>query len=211
MNPKDMRNHLLAKKVIAGLKKRNMTGYYVQTIEEAKLLLIDMIDEKSTVANGGSYSIDATGIKEYLRDGNFNFIEKTPSTSPCDALRISRESFFADYYLCSTNAISEDGILVNIDGNSNRVAAIAFGPSKVIMVVGMNKITSDEKAALDRARTIAAPINGQRFDITTPCKKTGSCIDCTSIDTICCQFLVTRFSKHLDRIHIILVNEDLGF
>ena len=101
--------------------------------------------------------------------------------------------------------------MVNIDGNSNRVAAIAYGPTHVIMVVGMNKVVKDVDAAISRARNEAAPINAQRFDLDTPCKKSGSCANCMSKDTICCQFLVTRFSRHEGRIKVVLVGEDLGF
>ena len=114
-------------------------------------------------------------------------------------------------FLASCNAITEDGILINIDGSSNRVSAIAFGPKKVVFIVGMNKVCSDVDGAMKRARNIAAPINAQRFGLSTPCAKTGSCMDCKSPDTICCQFLLTRFSRIKDRINVILVNEDLGF
>ena len=107
--------------------------------------------------------------------------------------------------------ITEDGIMVNIDGNSNRVSAIAQGPRKVVLIVGMNKVCSDPDAAMKRARNVAAPINAQRFGLNTPCCKTGACMDCKSPDTICCQFLITRFSRHRDRIHVILVNGSLGF
>ena len=109
------------------------------------------------------------------------------------------------------NAMTEDGILVNIDGNSNRVSAIAQGPKKVVFIVGMNKVCSDLDGAMKRARNVAAPINAQRFGLSTPCAKTGACMDCKSPDTICCQFLITRFSRHTGRIHVILVNDNLGF
>ena len=107
--------------------------------------------------------------------------------------------------------MTDDGILVNIDGNANRVSCIAQGPRKVLFIVGMNKICSDLDSAMKRARNIAAPLNTQRFDINTPCRKTGKCYDCKSADTICCQFLITRFSRHAGRISVILVNDDLGF
>ena len=116
-----------------------------------------------------------------------------------------------EIFLSSTNAMTEDGVLVNIDGNSNRVSAIAQGPRKVLFIVGMNKICKDVDSAMKRARNVAAPINAQRFGLSTPCAKTGSCMDCKSPDTICCQFLITRFSRHTDRIHVILVNDNLGF
>lgn len=120
-------------------------------------------------------------------------------------------AYSADVYLGSANAITEDGILVNIDGNSNRVSAYAYGPEKLILIVGMNKVAADVDAAIKRARNEAATINAQRFGLDTPCSKTGSCINCKSPDTICCQFLITRYSRHKDRIHVILVNDSLGF
>ena len=122
-----------------------------------------------------------------------------------------REGEDADVFLASCNALTSDGVLVNIDGNSNRVSAIAHGPKKVIFIAGMNKVCKDLDGAMKRARNVAAPINAQRFGLSTPCAKTGACMDCKSPDTICCQFLITRFSKHAGRIHVILVNDNLGF
>ncbi len=205
------RNDLLAKRVITGLEKRNMTGYYVQTLQEAKELMITMIKEGSMIASGGSMTIEQCGIKDDLRIGNYRLLERKTNAGATEILEIERQSFFADYYLCSSNAITEDGVLVNIDAKSNRVAAICFGPDKVIMVVSMNKVVSTIEDAMSRARTIAAPINTQRFDIQTPCKTTGQCHDCLSHDTICCQFVTTRYSKYDDRIHVIMVNENAGF
>ena len=120
-------------------------------------------------------------------------------------------AYDADFFLASANAMTEDGILVNIDGNSNRVSAIAQGPRHVLLIVSMNKIAKDLDGAMKRARNIAAPINAQRFGLSTPCAKTGACMDCKSPDTICCQFLITRYSRHKDRIFVILVNDSLGF
>ena len=120
-------------------------------------------------------------------------------------------AYDADVFLTGTNAITQDGVMVNIDGNANRVSAIAQGPRKVVFVVGMNKVCPDADAAMKRARNVAAPTNAQRFGLSTPCAKTGACADCKSPDTICCQFLVTRYSRHAGRIHVILVNDSLGF
>ena len=120
-------------------------------------------------------------------------------------------AYDADVYLASANAITEDGILVNIDGNANRVSAIAYGPKKVLFIVGMNKVCDDVDGAMKRARSVAATANAQRFGLSTPCAKTGACLDCKSPDTICCQFLITRFSRQADRIHVILVNDNLGY
>ena len=120
-------------------------------------------------------------------------------------------AYDADVFVTSANAVTEDGVIVNIDGNSNRVSAIAQGPRKVLFLIGMNKVCADLDSALKRARNVAAPVNAQRFGLSTPCAKTGACADCKSPDTICCQFLVTRFSHHPGRMHAILVNDALGF
>ena len=121
------------------------------------------------------------------------------------------KGYDADFFLSSANAMTQDGIIVNIDGNSNRVSCIAQGPKHVIFIVGMNKICDDLDGAMKRARNVAAPINAQRFGLDTPFSKTGTCMDCKSPETICCQFLITRHSRLADRIHVILVNDVLGF
>jgi len=143
-----------------------------------------------------------------LMDGNYNFIDRDAYEDKRAAMLAAYD---ADVFLASANAITEDGIMVNIDGNSNRVSAIAQGPKKVVFIVGMNKVCSDVDGAMKRARNVAAPINAQRFGLSTPCAKAGSCMNCKSPDTICCQFLITRYSKHVGRIHVIMVNDDLGF
>ena len=120
-------------------------------------------------------------------------------------------AYDADFFLSSCNAITDDGVMINIDGNANRVSAIAQGPKKVIFIVGMNKVCSDVDSAMKRARNVAAVANVQRFGLSTPCSKLGVCMDCKSPDTICCQFLITRFSRHEGRMHVILVNDNLGF
>lgn len=204
------RNELLAQKVIKGLESRNMTGYYAKTKEEALQKALELIPEGSSIGWGGSASIAEIGLKDAVCNGNYTVYNR--DTCPPEEKRQTELKIFGcDYFLCSSNAITEDGILVNIDGNSNRVAAIAYGPQHVVMIVGMNKIAKDENAALLRARNIAAPCNAQRFPIDTPCKKTGACVNCLSKDTICCEFLITRYSRHAGRFHIILVNEELGY
>ena len=170
-----------------------------------------LIPEGASVGWGGSMSLDEIGLRDALINGNYQVFNRDTCSTPEEKREVELMIFGCDYFLCSSNAITEDGILVNIDGNSNRVAAIAYGPKKVIMVVGMNKVAKDFDAALSRARNIAAPINAQRFPIDTPCKHNGSCVNCKSADTICCEFLVTRYSRHADRFHIILVNEELGY
>ena len=148
------------------------------------------------------------GLVEALKTDEYNFIDRDKSEDKRAAMLAAYD---ADFFLSSANAMTEDGIIVNIDGNSNRVSAIAQGPKKVLFIVGMNKICPDWDSAMKRARNVAAPINAQRFGLSTPCAKTGSCMDCKSPDTICCQFLITRFSRHEGRITVILVNDNLGF
>ena len=202
------RNELLAQKVIAGINSRNMTGYYAKDKEEAVKLALDLIPEGSSVTMGGCMSAHEIGLVEKLKDGNYNFIDRDAYEDKRAAMLMAYD---ADFFLSSANAITEDGVIVNIDGNSNRVSAIAQGPKKVIFIVGMNKVCDDIDGAMKRARNVAAPINAQRFGLSTPCAKTGSCFNCKSPDTICCQFLITRFSRHKDRIHVIMVNDSLGF
>ena len=202
------RNELLAAKVIKGLESRNMSGYYATTKKDALAQALALIPEGSSVTMGGAMSAHEIGLVEALKDGNYNFIDRDQYTDKRAAMLAAYD---ADVFLSSANAITDDGIMVNIDGNANRVSAIAQGPKKVIFIVGMNKVCPDLDSAMKRARTVAAPTNAQRFGLSTPCAKTGACMDCKSPDTICCQFLITRFSRHKDRIHVILVNRNLGF
>ena len=202
------RNELLAQKVIQGLKSRNMTGYYAATKEEALGTALRLIPEGSSVTMGGAMSAHEIGLVEALKAGNYHFIDRDAMTDKRAAMLAAYD---ADFFLTSANAMTSDGEMVNIDGNANRVSAIAQGPKKVLVIVGMNKICGDLDGAMKRARNVAAPINAQRFGLNTPCAKTGACMNCKSPDTICCQFLITRFSRHAGRIHVILVNDSLGF
>ncbi len=205
------RNQLLAQKVIKGLESRNMTGYYAETKEEALKLALEIIPENSSVSMGGAMSAWEIGLVDAVKNGNYKFIDREGAKDPETKRARMLEAYDADYFLSSANAMTEDGIIVNIDGNSNRVSAIAQGPKHVIFIVGMNKVCADVDSAMKRARNVAAPINAQRFGLNTPCSKTGACMDCKSPDTICCQFLITRFSRHEGRIHVIMVNDNLGF
>ena len=202
------RNELLAQKVIKGLNSRNMTGYYAADREEALKTALSLIPEGSSVTMGGGMSIHEIGLSRALKEGNWHFIDRDQIADK-RAARLA--AYDADVFLSSVNAMTEDGILVNIDGNAHRVSAIAQGPKKVLFIVGMNKVCDDIDGAMKRARNVAAPSNAQRFGLSTPCAKTGSCMNCKSPDTICCQFLITRFSRHPGRIHVILVNDFLGF
>ena len=202
------RNELLAETVIKGLKSRNMTGYYAATKEEALKQVMDLIPEGGTVTMGGCMSAHEIGAVEALKAGNYNFIDRDEYEDKRKAMLLAYD---ADVFLSSANAMTDDGILVNIDGNANRVSCIAQGPKKVVFIVSMNKVMSDLDSAMKRARNVAAPANAQRFNIDTPCKKTGKCFDCKSPTTICCQMLITRYSMHPGRINVVLVNDELGF
>ena len=201
------RNEILAQTVIKGLESRNMSGYYATDKEEAVKKALEVIGKGSTVAMGGCQSAHEIGLIQALEEGDYNYIDRSNMT-PRESLMAAYD---ADVFLSSANAMTNDGIMVNIDGNSNRVSCIAQGPKKVVFIVGMNKICSDLDEAMKRARNVAAPANAQRFDVKTPCKVTGKCADCKSSDTICCQFLITRYSRHEGRIHVILVNDTLGY
>lgn len=201
------RNERLAQMVIKGLQSRNMTGYYAEDKEAALKQALKLIEENSTISMGGCMSAHEIGLVQALQEGNYQYLDRS-KMEPREGLLAAYDS---DVFLSSANAMTSDGILVNIDGNSNRVSCIAQGPKKVIFIVGMNKVCDDLDSAMKRARNVAAPINAQRFEVKTPCKETGKCFDCKSPDTICCQFLITRYSRHTGRIHVILVNDNLGF
>lgn len=202
------RNRLLAEKVIAGLKSRNMTGYYAETKEDALKQALSLIPEGSTIGMGGCMSAIEIGLTDSLKSGNYHFIDRDRMEDKRAAML---QTYDADFFLTSANAMTEDGVMINVDGNSSRVSAIAQGPKKVICIVSMNKICPDPDSAMKRARGVAAPTNAQRFGLSTPCTKTGSCMNCKSPDTICCQILITRYSRHKDRIHVILVGEPVGY
>lgn len=208
MTPRQTHNDVLAQSMIQKLSQRNMTGYYAHSKQEALQIALSLIPEGSKVTKGGSETIAQIGLLDVMRSGKYNFCDREKMENKREAELFAYD---ADVFLASCNAITKDGILINIDGNSNRVSAITYGPKKVVFIVGMNKVCPDVDSAMKRARNEAAPINCTRLNRNTPCAKTGSCMDCLSPDTICCQFLMTRYSRHKDRIHVILVNETLGY
>lgn len=208
MTPVQMHNEALGAQLIKNLAKRNMTGYYAHSAKEALDIALTLIPEAASVTMGGCQSAIDIGLVDALKIGNYHYIDREAAADKRAAML---QAYDADVFLASCNAITKDGILVNIDGNSNRVSALAYGPKKVVMIVGMQKVTSDVDSAVKRARNEAAPINATRLGCATPCTKTGSCMDCLTPDTICCQFLLTRYSRHTDRIHVILVDENIGF
>ena len=209
-NRKKIEN-ILCHKVIDAFEKRWIHGYYAETKEEALKLALDLIPEGSSVGYGGSMTLDEIGLKDALDNEKYNLIRRELAKTPEEMREKYIQIYGADVYITSTNAVTEDGIIINIDGNGNRVSAISYGPRKVVFIIGINKIAKDMDTAMSRARNVAAPINCARLSIDTPCQKAGSCLNCLNPKTICSEFLVTRCNKLPDRMHVIVVNEDLGY
>ena len=172
---------------------------------------LDLIPEGSSVGWGGSASIAEIGLKQAVLEGNYKVINRDVCKTPEEKREAELQCFDSDFFLASANAVTRDGVLVNIDKFANRIAAIAYGPRNVILVVGMNKIVKDVDDAVDRSRNEAAAINAVRLNTETPCRNTGLCYDCKGTRSLCCQILVTRSSGIEGRIKVILVNDDLGF
>lgn len=211
MTPKEKRNELLAQKMIKALKRRHFNAYYCPTAAEAVKQVSALIPDGSSVTWGGSMTIRDMGLTDELHKRPLRVLDRDLAADRDEAQRIYREAFTCDYYLSSANAISEDGVIVNIDGNGNRVAAITFGPKYVIFVIGLNKVAQDVNSALARARSTASPINAARFDISTPCLTDGVCHNCNSADSICNYIHFTRNSHPAGRHTVVLVGEDLGY
>ena len=211
MDVRKMRNEALGRRVVKALEARNMEAYYAETREEAVRRALELIPEGSTINMGGSASVRECGLTDAVCSGNYIFYDRDRAETPEEKTEIALKAFTCDWYLGSVNAMTEDGVIVNVDGNANRIAAYAFGPKNVLLIVGLNKVVKTEEDAMHRARNEAAPINAQRFGIDTPCVKNGSCFDCKSPECICCQIMITRFSRIPKRIKVILVDENLGF
>ncbi len=211
MDVRQKRNKALGERVVKALESRNMEAYYASTKEEAVKKALELIPKGSSINMGGSKSVQEVGLRDAVCSGDYDFCDRDKASSREEKDEMALKAFTSDWYLGSVNAMSEDGVFINVDGNANRVAAYAFGPKNVLLIVGMNKIVKTEEDAMHRARNEAAPINTQRFGIDTPCVKNGSCFDCKSPDCICCQIMITRFSRIPKRFKIILVDENLGF
>ena len=209
--PKEVRYDLLGAKVVENLQKRHFDAYYCETKEDALKKAIELIPKEDVVSWGGSVSIDEIGLLDYVKK-NYRVIDRDTAKSPEERVDLMRQSLLSDTFLMSTNAMTEDGVLVNIDGNGNRVAALCYGPKSVVMIVGINKVCKTLDDAVSRARNIVAPINIQRFkDLKTPCYLKGSCANCKSTESICNQVVITRMSRPVSKIKIVLVGEELGF
>lgn len=191
--------------------KRGMEVYYCATKEDAKNQVLSLIPEGSSVTWGGSESMVEAGVRDAVCSGNYTVIDRKSASNPAEARELYGRIVCADYFLTSTNAFTKDGELVNIDGASNRVACIAHGPANVIVLASMDKMCTSVDDAVKRVRTLAAPPNALRVGADTPCAHTGICGDCVSPDCICCQILVTRFSRVPGRIKVVFCAEKLGF
>jgi L-lactate utilization protein LutB len=212
MTPKQQYYNNVANTVIKHFSKRKIEGYYCPTSKDAVEKIIEIIQEGSTVAWGGSMTLNEIGLFDELDNTNkYSLIDKRTAKSRDEAEKLYHEAFNADYYLMSSNAITLDGELINIDGNGNRVAALIYGPKNVIVVAGINKIVTDEDTGIKRVRNMSAPPNTSRLNLTTPCVQTGKCHDCLSDECICCQTVITRMSRKPNRIKVILVGEELGY
>ncbi len=215
-------NMQIIEKTMQKLEGNNMKPYFCNTSAEVLDLVKSLLEEGSTVATGGSVTLRETGVEELLRSGKYNFIDRAKATNIEETEEVFLSSFRADTYLMSTNALTEDGVLYNVDGNSNRVAALLYGPKSVIIVCGYNKIVKDMDEAVYRMKTVAAPLNTKRLATGSYCESAGKCMSlskdspelcdgCKGAGRICCNFVVSAQQRKKDRIKVIIVGEELGF
>lgn len=212
MTPIEERNQKLAQQLIKQLNRRHIEAFYCPTGKEAVNKVSELIADGSTVTWGGTATVRDLGIPAMLKNrGTLQVLDRDEVETPEEKQEIYLKAFSADVYLTSANAISEDGVIVNIDGNGNRVAAISWGPKRVIFVIGLNKVAQTVEAALARARGIASPTNAQRFEMNTPCKIDGTCHNCNSPESICSYVHFLRNSRGGGRHIVVLVGENLGY
>lgn len=199
-------------RVIENLKDNNIEGFFVEDNRQLIELLKELVKEESVVAMGGSMTLFESGVVDFIKAGNYNFLDRyREGITPGEIKEVYRKSFSADYYLSSSNALLESGELYNVDGNGNRVAAMIYGPDKVIVIVGQNKIVKDFNEAEERNRNISAPANCIRLNKKTPCAEMGYCMNCRSKDRICNDFVLIKRQGDPDRMKVIIVGQDLGY
>lgn len=196
--------------LVKNLQNRHFDAYYCETAEQALSQALSLIPEGASVGWGGCLSAQQIGLIDAVRAGSYQTIDRDRAATPEERVRKMKECLFADVFISGANGLSLDGQMVNIDGTGNRVAAIVYGPESVIVIAGMNKVMDTLEDAVIRARTVAAPMNKQRFPFKTPCDATGACADCKMAECICNQILITRNCRPAGRIKIILVGEELG-
>lgn len=199
-------------RAIKALEENNMNGYLVNSKDELINKIKDLVKEGSKVCCGGSMTLFETGVIDHLRSGRYDFLDRYKEGLTRDEIiSIYKAAFSADVFFTSSNAVTLEGELYNVDGNGNRVAAMLYGPEKVIVVCGVNKIVEDLDAAINRVRECAAPINAKRLNRNTPCAKVGTCMNCSSNERICNEYTLIRKQGNKDRIHVIFINEELGY
>lgn len=198
-------------KVAEALNKRYFEAYYCSDRAAALEKILELIPQDHVVSWGGTATVDELGVKEALRQRGQAVIDRDTAKDAQERQQMLKQALTCNTFLMGSNAISADGQLVNIDGTGNRVAALCFGPTQVVVVAGMNKVAGDLDGAMRRAREVAAPMNAQRFPLKTPCVANGLCGDCKGPDSICAQIVTTRLCKPAGRIKVVLVGEDLGF
>lgn len=198
-----------AQVIITNMQKRNFEAYYVDNMEEAKKKIVELLGEKKNIGYGGSMTLKDADMYEYLKEKGHEIIERE-NYKPEEIKELNKRLITCDAFFTSANAITMDGEIINIDGNSNRVCFLTYGPESVYVVVGMNKVTVDRETGLKRASNVASPINAIRLNKDTPCTKAGKCMNCLD-GTICCNIVITRFSRNKNRIKVILVGEELGY
>ena len=196
--------------LVKNLRNRHFEAYYCATKEEALAKALELIPEGATIGWGGCMTAGQMGLMDALHQGNYKLLDRDQCQTMEEREALQRQAFSADFFLSGANGLSLDGQMVNIDGTGNRVAPVIYGPSNVLIVAGMNKVEDTLEAAMTRARTVAAPMNKQRFPMPTPCEVTGTCGDCKSEGCICNQIVVTRHCRPAGRIKFILIGEDLG-
>lgn len=209
--PKQKYYEKRAQVLLKNLRSRHFEAYYCENRETALQKALELIPQGSSVGWGGAQSAADIGLLDAIRAGSYTAIDRDAVSDPAEKAKVMKRCLTADVFISGANAISLDGEMVNIDGNGNRVAAIVYGPDSVVVIAGMNKVVDTLEDAVARARTVAAPMNKQRFPVQTPCEVTGACADCKSEGCICNQILITRNCKPAGRIKFVLVGEELGF
>lgn len=211
MTPKQQYYENAAETIIKNLKRRRMEGYYCETKEEAVKKALELMPEGSSIGWGGSMSLAEAGLMDAIRNGDYDIIDRDIVKNEEERKAMLAKLVNCNFFLMSTNAITLDGELVNVDGRANRVSFLCYGPDNVIILAGMNKVVSDVESGIKRVHDIASPANTVRLNKKTPCSVTGRCADCFSDDCICAQTVITRMSLVPNRIKVILVGEELGY
>ena len=211
----------IMEKTAEALRKNNMNAFVVKNCSEAVETVRKILEKGDTITCGGSETLKESGVLDLMKSGEYNFLDRSSAKTDDEREEIYRKAYYADAYLTSSNAVTESGELYNVDGNCNRISAIAYGPKKVIFVVGYNKIVKNLDEAVERIKKISAPCNAERLGVDTPCGKTGECISlssggdmpkgCLCSSRMCCNYLVSSYQRHKGRFNVILVAEELGY